>query len=59
MEIPGVIIYNERLSPIMETILNKHSDHLMLELVTGSGRGTMLGNDIDVTIVKNNPTRRK
>lgn len=58
MEILSVITYNELLNPIIETILNKHGDHLMPELVPGSSRGTMLKNDIDVETVKNNPTWR-
>lgn len=58
MEIPSVITYNERLSPIIEKMLNKHGDRLMPELVPGSSRGTILENDIDVATVKNNPTRR-
>lgn len=58
MEIPSIITYNERLSPIIEKMLNKHGDRLMPELVPGNSRGTILENDIDVATVKNNPTRR-
>jgi len=58
MEIPSTIIYNEPLSWVIEEILKKTGDKVMPELVPGSSRGTMLEDDIDVSIVKNNPTRR-
>lgn len=58
MEIPSTIINNEPLSRVIEEILKKAGDKVMPELVPGSSRGTILEDDIDVSIVKNNPTRR-
>lgn len=58
MEIPSTIINNEPLSRVIEEILKKAGDKVMPELVPGSSRGTILEYDIDVSIVKNNPTRR-
>lgn len=40
-----------------EYIFRKNSDVLKPELVPGSSRGTMLEDDLDVEIVKSNPTR--
>ena len=57
MEIPSEITYDEPLTPVMRVLLRKKGDKVMLELVPGSSRGTILENDIDVVIVKNNPTR--
>lgn len=58
MEIPSTIIYNEPLNLGIEEILKKAGDQVLPELVPGSSRGTILEDDIDVSIVKNNPTRR-
>ncbi len=56
MEIPREITYDEPLTPVMTALLKKKGNKLMPELVPGRCRGTMLENDIDVAIIKNNPT---
>lgn len=58
MESPNKITNNEPLSRIMEKILEKTGNRLMPELVPGISRGTILESDMDVAIVKLNPTRR-
>lgn len=57
MEIPVQISYNGELSRIVRMSLERHGHILRPELVPGSSRGTILEDDNDVKIVKNNPTR--
>lgn len=56
MTIPSEITYDESLSPVIKSRINRIGNKLLPELVPGSSRGTILEGDIDVSIVKNNPT---
>lgn len=56
MIIPSEITYDQPLSPVIKALLRKKGKKILPELVPGSSRGTILEEDIDVAIVKNNPT---
>lgn len=53
---PSEIAYDKPLSPIIKSRINRIGNKLLPELVPGSSRGTILEDDIDVSVVKNNPT---
>lgn len=55
--IPTEIAYNGELSRFVKMSLEKHGHLMMPYLVPGSSVETILEDDMDVAIVKNNPTR--
>lgn len=57
MEERNQVSIDRPLTRFEEFIFRKNRDMLKLELVPGSSQGTMLENDLDVEIVKRNPTR--
>ena len=58
MEEPRLVSIDRPLTRFEECLFKKAGDRTMPELVPGSNLGTMLEDDSDVSIVKNNPTRR-
>lgn len=58
MEIPAEITFDGELSRMTRMSLDKYGHLLKPELMPGGSRGTMLEDDMEVDIVKSNPTRR-
>lgn len=58
MEIPAEITYDGEIGPMAKRSMEKYGHILLPHIVPGSSAGTILEGDMDVEIVKNNPTQR-